>query len=415
MKILQVNCVYNKGSTGKIMCDIDRQLAKAGIETVICYGRGEKVSKPGVYKTCGELYSKCNHLLSCFTGIMYGGCFFSTRKLIRVIQREKPDVVHVHCINGYFVNIYRLMRWLNIHHIPTVLTLHAEFMYTANCGYALDCEQWKTGCGHCPRNRQETKSIFLDRTAQSWRKMKKAFEGFGNFLTVCSVSPWLMERAKVSPILQGFHHEVVLNGIDTSVFHRKKEGSDFKDKFGLNGKKMVLHVTANFSDPIKGGRHVLALAERIKNQEVVFVVVGNRDQTIPMPDNVLDIGRVEDQSELASVYSAADVTLLTSEKETFSMVCAESLCCGTPVVGFQAGAPEGISIPEYSSFVEYGRIECLQEKLEEFLFHKKWDPEAVSHRAMGVYSSETMADQYKNLYIDLMEKTKNGKTGVSTE
>ena len=58
--------------------------------------------------------------------------------------------------------------------------------------------------------------------------------------------------------------------------------------------------------------------------------------------------QVEDQSELAAFYSLADVTLLTSEKETFSMVCAESLCCGTPVVGFQAGAPEGISLPAVS-------------------------------------------------------------------
>ena len=91
MKIMQINCVYNKGSTGKIMCDIHNTLIENQIDSVICYGRGAKTTDKGVYKTCGELYSKANNLLSRITGLMYGGCFFSTNKLIRIIKKEKPD------------------------------------------------------------------------------------------------------------------------------------------------------------------------------------------------------------------------------------------------------------------------------------------------------------------------------------
>lgn len=407
MKILQINCVYNTGSTGKIMQDIDQGLRTRGIETVICYGRGKNVTAPGVYKTCGELYSKWNNLKSRMTGIMYGGCGFSTRKLIRIIQLEKPDVVHLHCINGYFVNIYRLVKWLKQNKIPTVLTLHAEFMYTANCGYALDCERWKTGCGHCPRRKQETKSILLDRTASSWKWMKQAFSGFGDRLVVCSVSPWLMERAASSPILKGFRHEVVMNGLNTSVF-KHTDASSLRRKYHLEGKKVALHVTPNFTSPIKGGRYVLELARRMKREDVVFVVVGNTDRSLSMPENVLDIGRVEDQSELAAFYSLADVALLTSEKETFSMVCAESLCCGTPVVGFQAGAPEGISLPDYSSFVKYGDTEKLQKQLRSFLWERQWDRQEISEQAARQYSREMMVGHYQNIYMDLMENAKNG-------
>ena len=100
MKVLQVNNVYKKGSTGKITYDIHSELLKQGIESVVCYGRGEKINEPHVYKTCGEVYSKINHLLSEFTGVMYGGCFFSTNKLIKIIKKENPDVVHLQCING---------------------------------------------------------------------------------------------------------------------------------------------------------------------------------------------------------------------------------------------------------------------------------------------------------------------------
>lgn len=101
---------------------------------------------------------------------MYGGCLISTDKLFRIIKKEKPDIVHLHCLNGYFINIYRLITFLKNNNYKTVLTLHAEFMYTANCGHALECDKWKTGCGKCPRLRSETKSWFIDGTAKSWKK-----------------------------------------------------------------------------------------------------------------------------------------------------------------------------------------------------------------------------------------------------
>lgn len=399
MKILQVNCVYKKGSTGKITYDIHSELLKRGIESVVCYGRGEKINEPHVYKTCGEVYSKINHLLSEFTGVMYGGCFFSTNKLIKIIKKEKPDVVHLQCINGYFVNIYRLVSWLKKHDIKTVLTLHAEFMYTANCGHALDCDKWQTGCGHCPRLKQETKSFFIDGTHKSWMKMKKAFDGFNDNLVVTSVSPWLMERAKLSPILNDKKHEVVLNGVNTDVFHFY-DTAELRSQMGLNGVKVIFHATPSFDDNInniKGGYYVLKLAEKMLDENVKFVVAGDHPDGLKVPSNVILLGKVSDQELLAKYYSMADVTLLTSKKETFSMVTAESLCCGTPVVGFKAGAPEQISIPEYSSFVDFGDLESLHEEMKKFLAESflKIDIALTSNCK---YAKQTMTENYLKIY-----------------
>ncbi len=399
MKILQVNCVYKKGSTGKITYDIHSELLKQGIESVVCYGRGEKINEPHVYKTCGEVYSKINHLLSEFTGVMYGGCFFSTNKLIKIIKKEKPDVVHLQCINGYFVNIYRLVSWLKKHDIKTVLALHAEFMYTANCGYALDCDKWQTACGHCPRLKQETKSFLVDGTHKSWQKMKKAFDGFNDNLVVTSVSPWLMERAKLSPILNDKKHEVVLNGVNTDVFHFY-DTSELRSQMGLTGVKVIFHATPSFDDNInniKGGYHVLKLAEKMLNENVKFVVAGSHPEGLKVPPNVILLGKVSDQELLAKYYSMANVTLLTSKKETFSMVTAESLCCGTPVVGFKAGAPEQISIPEYSSFVDFGDLESLHEEMKKFLAESllKMDIALTSNCK---YAKQTMTENYLKIY-----------------
>lgn len=407
MKIIQINCVYKKGSTGKITYDIHSELLKQGIESVVCYGRGEKINEPHVYKTCGEGYSKTNHLLSEFTGVMYGGCFFSTNKLIKIIKKEKPDVVHLQCINGYFVNIYRLVSWLKKHDIKTVLTLHAEFMYTANCGYALDCDKWQTGCGHCPRLKQETKSFLIDGTHKSWMKMKKAFDGFNDNLVVTSVSPWLMERAKLSPILNDKKHEVVLNGVNTDVFHFY-DTAELRSQMGLTGVKVIFHATPSFDDNInniKGGYYVLKLAEKMLDENVKFVVAGNHPDGLKVPSNVILLGKVSDQELLAKYYSMADVTLLTSKKETFSMVTAESLCCGTPVVGFKAGAPEQIAIEQYSNFVEYGDIELLLNAIKTIIA-ANLDKMKISKNAIKQYSKDGMFNNYLMLYLQIIANVK---------
>ena len=409
MKILQINNVYKKGSTGKITYDIHQGLQKSGIDSVVCYGRGQKVRESNVYKTCGELYSKINNIWSRITGIMYGGCLFSTSRLISIIKKEKPDIVHLQCLNGYFVNIYRLINWLKKNEIKTVLTLHAEFMYTGGCGHSIDCNQWsdRNGCGHsiCPRWRSETKSLFFDRTAAMWKKMKKSFESFNDNLIVTSVSPWLMERAKLSPIFEGKRHEVVLNGLDISIFH-PYDTVEIKKKYGLKDEKIIFHATPDFNDDpnhIKGGYYVIKLAEMMKSQNVKFIVAGKYREGLKVPNNIILLGKVNDQPLLAKYYSMADITLLTSRKETFSMVTAESLCCGTPVVGFKAGAPEQIAFPEYSCFVEYGNIEQLYEAVNSKLNDKNFvDIDKVKSK----YSADAMCSKYINLYHYIIKSNK---------
>ncbi|MDF2522783.1 MAG: hypothetical protein K0R31_424, partial [Clostridiales bacterium] len=135
MKIIQINAVYPIGSTGKIVHDIHTHLLENGYESVVCYGRGKVLDEQYVYKIAPELIMKMQSLWSKITGYAYAGCYISTKNLINIIKSERPDIVHLHCINSYTVNIYKLLDFLKVNNIPTVLTLHAEFMHTAGCGY----------------------------------------------------------------------------------------------------------------------------------------------------------------------------------------------------------------------------------------------------------------------------------------
>lgn len=389
------------GSTGKLTQIIHQTLQKDGIESVVLYGRGTSTREADAHRVCSNTYGRANSVLSRITGIRYGGCIISTARVIQFIKKERPDIVHLQCINGNFVNIYRLITWLQKSKIPTVLTLHAEFMYTANCGHAFDCERWKIGCGQCPKLFAATKSLFFDHTHKSFVKMAKAFLDFRDTLSVVSVSPWLMERAMQSPILSRKEHCVILNGVDTDIFYPRIP-TQLENQYHTREKQIIFQATAMFRDKPddpKGGAFLLDLADRLRDLPVLFLVAGKHEVHKTVPKNVILLGEITDQNLLAEYYSLATLTLLTSKRETYSMVCAESLCCGTPVLGFCAGAPEMISLPQYSCFVPNGDMDALEHYAREMLHRRQTDSRwNIAENAKTVYAKETMVQQYEALY-----------------
>lgn len=398
MKILHVNFWYNSGSVGKIVRDIHIASLQEGAESFVLYGRGPKVQGKNIIKVSSEWEAKVHALLARLFGVDFGYSFFSTGKAIRLIKKISPDVVHLHCLNGHFINAYRLIEYLKKSGIRTVLTLHAELMHTAGCEHAFECEKWKTECSHCQKMRGCISGLFRDDAAYCYRRMKKAMQKFDN-LVVVSVSQWLLERAKQSPILEDKNHCVVYNGLDASIF-KIRTGAGVKQELGIGeDEKIVFHVTPFFNeDPthVKGGYYVLKLAEQMKDQKVRFVVAGEYAPEIHVPSNVILLGKVSNQEKLAELYSVADFTLLTSRRETFSMVTTESLCCGTPVIGFRAGGPEQIALKEFSTFVEHGNLSELENCI---LSQKQYEREKCSETARRVYSAETMVKEYREVYL----------------
>lgn len=403
MRIMQVNVVYPKGSTGKIVKDIHKQLLENNHESIVCYGRGDNVSEIKAYKIAPEFIMKLQSLRAKITGYAYAGCYYSTYNLMNLIKNERPDVVHLHCINGYMVNIFKLMEYLKRNNIPTVLTLHAEFMYTAGCGHALDCGKWKIGCGNCPqKGAGRPASKIFDRSTEEWKLMYRAFDGF-NKIIVTSVSSWLHDRAKQSPFFLDKTMKVVLNGIDTNNIFKPTGFTELKKRYRLQDEKIILHVTANFKDPIKGGKHVIEIAERLKDERIKIFIVGFSGDDSKLPSNITAITKVGDQRELAAFYSMADLTLLTSVKETFSMICAESLACGTPIVGFKAGAPEAISIKRYSEFVNQGDMDALEYSIRKWINRKQELGEDIYNEARRKYAKERMYEEYLYIYRGLIQ------------
>lgn len=399
MRILQINCVYPSGATGKITAAVHHRLLSEGHTSQVLYSRGKRREEPHAFRVSGVWAGKTNHLISMLTGDVYGGCGLQTRRILRHIRRYQPDVVHLQCINGYFVNIYRLLDFLKRQGIPTVLTLHADFMFTANCGSALGCDKWQSGCGNCPELRRATNSLFFDRTASSFKKMQKAMEGFGDKLTVVGVSDWISQRAAKSPIMKDIKIVTVANGIDTSVFVPVSSQA-LENPSGAE--KTVLWVTSHFADG-KGRHDFLKLAESMRNEPYRFVVVGENPPRCELK-NVTFMGKVHDVRELASLYAAADVALCCSAQESFSLVCAEAQCCGTPVVAFDAGGVSETVRDGIGEVVPLGDISAMADAVKRQSQKKR----EISQEKLAVlhdrFDQTRMAEAYLSLYRELLMK-----------
>ena len=54
MKVIQINCTYNKGSTGKIVYLLHDYLLRQGDDSLVLYGVGENNTDSNIIKVVSE-------------------------------------------------------------------------------------------------------------------------------------------------------------------------------------------------------------------------------------------------------------------------------------------------------------------------------------------------------------------------
>lgn len=393
MKIILINLFYKEGSTGKIVELIHQFLLKQKVESHVCYAIG-KHNEPGLFRFSSKISSKFYTYLSAITGKQYTYSYYETYRLIKYIKKVKPDVVNIHAININVVNVYKLLDFLKKSNIKTILTFHSEIFYTGGCSHTFDCKKYLTGCGNCPNLWEATHSIYFDNTNFFWKKLENTYKNFNNLYITC-VSEWLMNRTMTSPFFKKKQIALVRNGVNTNVFKYQFDIS-IRNKYATIDQKIIIHVTPSFKSIIKGGEHVINLAAMLDPQKYKILIVGF-DSTLKLPSNIIPLEAISDQRILAQLYSISDLTLITSKAETFSMVCVESLCCGTPVVGFKCGAPEQICLSDYSSFAEQNNIDSLYDLVVNWT-SKEINKNNISKNAIQEYTDKKMTSNYFDFF-----------------
>lgn len=336
MKVLFINTVYGRGSTGRIVKELGEALEAQGDSYMVAYGRGKRLDDPHCYYIGGKLTAAFHAGLSRLTDRAGFYSTAATRKLLRFIRQYQPDVIHLHNLHGYYINISVLFRYLKEEFKGKVIwTLHDCWSMTGHCAHFtyIGCEKWKTECSQCPQKKHYPGSYLLDCACKNYRQKSSLFTEIDH-LTVVTVSQWLKSIAEQS-FLKKHPIRCIYNGIDQTKFRPKS--NRVKQELGIGNKKMILLIS-NGWNARKGLDKVLAVAQAAP-KDWQFVMIGLQpDQIKKLPSNITGIERVWDQEKLIEYYSAADVFFHPSVEETFGLVTAEAISCGTPAVVYDSTA-----------------------------------------------------------------------------
>lgn len=398
MKILQINTVVNSGSTGRIAEEIGQMAIKSGWVSYIAYGRNERPSTSNLIRIGNDKDVKLHGLQTRLFDRHGLGSKKTTSDFIKQIDNIKPDIVHLHNIHGYYINIEVLFNYLKNANVPVVWTFHDCWPITGHCSYFsyVGCEKWKTQCFECPQKRGYPASYFIDRSKKNYILKKELFNSLSN-LTLVAVSQWLSGVLKES-FLQNYPIKVINNGINTEVF-KLSLNSDFRNKYGLNDKFILLGVASVWEER-KGLKDYIELSKLLDSGYQIVLVGLTKKQIEQIPENILGIERTESVDALADIYSTSDVFINTTYEDNFPTTNLESLACGTPVITYKTGgSTEAIDVST-GIVVEQGNIQGLVDAINVIKDNGKlYYSEACVNRAYRLYKKE---DRYKE-YIDLYE------------
>ena len=343
MKVLFINSVAGIGSTGRIAADQCRTLMAQGHHCVLAYGR-DKANCDDIPTRCigtaldYKLHGAVTRLLDRHGFASWG----ATRKFLDWASEFDPDVLWLHNIHGYYLNIELLFRWIKARpQMKVKWTLHDCWAFTGHCAYFdfAGCRKWETGCHQCPQKHAYPASMGLDSSKRNFVKKRALFSGVQD-LTLITPSQWLADLLSRS-FLKEYPVEVVYNTINTDIF--KPTESDFRQEKGLENKKIILGV-ASIWEKRKGLQDLLALAGMVEeNWHIVLVGTVPGLQDLKIPENVLLIPRTNSPRELAAIYTAADVLVNPTYEDNYPTVNLEALACGTPVITYHTGgSPESL-------------------------------------------------------------------------
>lgn len=397
MKIVQINTFPYK-ATGSIMLSLQRVLLMENHECYSVWGRGRKPENSyeiSIYDKNGiRIHGLYSRLLD-KTGF---ASTRATKKLVERLEEIDPDIIHLHNLHGYYLNIEILFRYIRKNNKKVVWTLHDCWAFTGHCAYfdRIQCQKWKTGCNKCPQLNTYPKALLVDNSLWNWKKKKELFTGLN--ITFVTPSIWLQTLVKQS-FLQKNDVVVIHNGIDLNIFTPVK--SDIVKRLGILNKKMILGVASEWTER-KGLKDFFELQKQLSNEEYQIVLIGlTNEQIKSLPVGIIGLNRTQNIQELVEFYSSACVFVNPTYEDNYPTTNLEAIACGTPVVTYNTGgSPETLEIGITGYVVEQGNIKGLIENIVKIC--------QMQCSTLGLdmykYSKEKMLCEYMKLYNKVEKK-----------
>lgn len=381
-KVLQIDSCLGIGSTGRIAEGIATAARKSGWDTYMAHGARYIGKTEQIPIMVGSKLDEYQHKLNSLILDNHGlNSRLATKKLINRIVEIDPDIIHLHCIHGYYINYEILLSFLAEYSHPVVWTQHDCWAFTGHCAHfeKIKCQKWKTGCKNCELKHAYPKTICLDRSSRNWNLKKKLISNIKD-LTIVSVSKWLDSIVHES-FLGDKSSRVIYNGIDRNIFQHRE--STLRDEFQLQNRLILVGVATSWSEA-KGLNDYAELSKVLDPQYKIVLIGLNESQRNKIPSSILGLPRTNNTIELAQWYSAADIVLNLSYQETFGLTTVEGLACGTPGIVYNSTASPELITPQTGIIVEPGNIDAIIDAI------------STITRSPEIFNTQCCVDHVKN-------------------
>lgn len=391
MRVLQINASANSGSTGRIAEEIGNVLIEHGHESYIAYGRGIAKSCSNLIKIGSDLELYMHGAYTLLTDKHGFASTKATEKFVIQIDKIKPDLIALHNLHGYYLNVEILFNYIQKNNIPVTWTFHDCWPFTGHCTHFENkgCYKWETKCHSCVKTSFYPKS-FVDNSPINFEKKKQIFNSIKN-LKIVTPSLWLKKHIEKS-FLKNHQLSVINNGIDLDVFRPTKPKSNF-----------ILFVS-NVWTETKGFYDIFKLRDVVENS-IEFVIVGlSKIQLKSLPPNIRGIQKINNINQLVDFYSSALCLVNLTYSDNFPTVNIEALACGTPVITYDTGGSSEAIDSQTGFVVEKGNFQGIVEKIEEL---KRLNYEEVTKacrlRAVKLYDKKTRYLDYLNVFDEMVK------------
>lgn len=376
---------------------LHRSLLSAGHQSIVCYGRGKACYEDrSIIRISHPIESIFHATMTRLTGYQGKYSYFSTRKLINIISRFNPDVIHLFSLHGYYLNEFELFSAIKNHGIKTIYSMIDEYPYMGKCTNPLGCNKFETMCFECPQTGAYPKSLFFDRSSAIFNKKKDSYKDIYNI--IFTGPQWVINRAKRSALLSDKKFAVIDEFTDLENMFYPRNPDVLRKRLGIpKNKKIVLNV-GPFLYERKGGIYFLNSARMLINENIVFIHIGYDGSKKELPENFLPVDYLTDQNQLAEYYSLADLFVCPSLADTMPNVCLEALSCGTPVCGFDIEGVPFVATPEYGTFVPSKDLDSLASVIKSAPIKSKERSKACRSYAQTRYSRQIYFEKIMKLY-----------------
>lgn len=401
--ILYINTIPSGGGAAAVMQRLDHMMRLRGASTHILTGfTSSKQHDDGL-----QAHSRGGLLSWCLWRGLQDYHIQKSHYLPNNPFFQQADILHFHNLHGGYFNPWSIPLLSALK--PTVWTLHDMQALTGHCGHSLDCERWQpeTGCGNCP-SLSAYPPVWRDATRRLWQDKHTIYAHSSLYLVAPSV--WLQHLTEKS-LLREHPLVCIPNGADTSIY-RPQDQQEARRLLGLPQDSLLVGGCADggLANPWKGGRYVqetvLELKKTFPSLHFLNIGVKSTPEELQKVDWVHHIPYVHEPAQLARLYAALDLLLYPTLADNHPLVCIESLCCGTPIVGFATGGvPEivrngldGLLVPTHDGTALTKAATTL---LQDADLRKKMGKEAAASAAQR-FNLELFAQRYEKAYEEAL-------------